>query len=91
MQSADGTRGDEARTEGRGHVAVQRDRAGDQGGRHHGTLIAYSFGKILLTPGERLGWLALGADMPELRIRICRHNGDPAELIGRRALCATGV
>ncbi|MCB5203503.1 aminotransferase class I/II-fold pyridoxal phosphate-dependent enzyme [Neorhizobium sp. T786] len=29
------------------------------------TLIAYSFGKTLLAPGERLGWLALGADMPE--------------------------
>jgi aspartate aminotransferase len=29
------------------------------------TLIAYSLGKTLLAPGERLGWLALGADMPE--------------------------
>ncbi|MGB8528839.1 MAG: aminotransferase class I/II-fold pyridoxal phosphate-dependent enzyme, partial [Rhodoplanes sp.] len=29
------------------------------------TLIAYSYGKTLLAPGERLGWLALGPDMPE--------------------------
>ena len=29
------------------------------------TLIAYSYGKTLLAPGERLGWLALGADMPD--------------------------
>jgi len=29
------------------------------------TLIAYSYGKTLVAPGERLGWLALGPDMPE--------------------------
>jgi aspartate aminotransferase len=29
------------------------------------TLVAYSYGKTLLAPGERLGWLALGLDMPE--------------------------
>ncbi len=29
------------------------------------TLVAYSYGKTLLAPGERLGWLALGPDMPE--------------------------
>ncbi|MBR0670802.1 aminotransferase class I/II-fold pyridoxal phosphate-dependent enzyme [Roseomonas soli] len=35
------------------------------------TLIAYSYGKTLLAPGERLGWLALGPDMPEPdRVRL---------------------
>jgi aspartate aminotransferase len=29
------------------------------------TLIAYSYGKTLLAPGERLGWLALSPSMPE--------------------------
>ena len=29
------------------------------------TLIAYSYGKILLTPGQRIGWLALSPLMPE--------------------------
>ncbi|WP_431281835.1 aminotransferase class I/II-fold pyridoxal phosphate-dependent enzyme [Humitalea sp. 24SJ18S-53] len=29
------------------------------------TLVAYSYGKVLLAPGERLGWLALCPDMPE--------------------------
>ena len=28
------------------------------------TLMAYSYGKVLLTPGQRLGWLALAPDMP---------------------------
>jgi aspartate aminotransferase len=28
------------------------------------TLIAYSYGKILLTPGERIGWLALSPSIP---------------------------
>jgi aspartate aminotransferase len=28
------------------------------------TLIAYSYGKVLLTPGQRIGWLALAPDMP---------------------------
>lgn len=44
------------------------------------TLIAYSFGKTLLTPGERLGWLALGANMPEAdRIRL-REAVDMAQV-----------
>ena len=37
------------------------------------TLIAYSYGKILLTPGQRIGWLALSPLMPdreELRTSI---------------------
>jgi len=37
------------------------------------TLISYSYGKILLTPGQRVGWLALSPDMPgreELRSDI---------------------
>ncbi len=29
------------------------------------TLVAYSYGKTLLAPGERLGWLALPPSMPE--------------------------
>ena len=29
------------------------------------TLISYSYGKILLTPGQRIGWLALNPAMPE--------------------------
>jgi aspartate aminotransferase len=29
------------------------------------TLMAYSYGKVLLTPGQRLGWLALAPSMPE--------------------------
>jgi aspartate aminotransferase len=29
------------------------------------TLISYSYGKILLTPGQRIGWLALSPDMPD--------------------------
>jgi aspartate aminotransferase len=28
------------------------------------TLMAYSYGKVLLTPGQRLGWLALAPAMP---------------------------
>ena len=29
------------------------------------TLISYSYGKILLTPGERIGWLALSPSIPD--------------------------
>lgn len=29
------------------------------------TLISYSYGKVLLTPGQRIGWLALDPDMPD--------------------------
>lgn len=29
------------------------------------TLISYSYGKVLLTPGERIGWLALSPNLPE--------------------------
>ena len=29
------------------------------------TLISYSYAKILLTPGQRIGWLALSPDMPD--------------------------
>ena len=29
------------------------------------TLISYSYGKILLTPGQRIGWLALSPSMPD--------------------------
>jgi aspartate aminotransferase len=29
------------------------------------TLIAYSYGKVLLTPGQRIGWLAWSPQMPE--------------------------
>ena len=28
------------------------------------TLIAYSYGKVLLTPGERIGWLAMSPSIP---------------------------
>ncbi len=29
------------------------------------TLIAYSYGKVLLTPGQRIGWLAWSPEMPD--------------------------
>lgn len=29
------------------------------------TLISYSYGKVLLTPGQRIGWLALAPEMPD--------------------------
>jgi aspartate aminotransferase len=29
------------------------------------TLISYSYGKILLTPGQRIGWLAMPPEMPD--------------------------
>ncbi len=29
------------------------------------TLISYSYGKVLLTPGERIGWLALSPSIPD--------------------------
>lgn len=29
------------------------------------TLISYSYGKVLLTPGERIGWLALSPSVPD--------------------------
>lgn len=32
---------------------------------YHNTLMAYSYGKVLLTPGQRLGWLALSPTMPD--------------------------
>ncbi|RWQ68831.1 MAG: aminotransferase class I/II-fold pyridoxal phosphate-dependent enzyme [Mesorhizobium sp.] len=44
------------------------------------TLIAYSFGKTLLAPGERLGWLALGADMPEADRILLREAVDIAQV-----------
>lgn len=31
------------------------------------TMMSYSYGKILLTPGQRLGWLALSPNMPDRR------------------------
>lgn len=37
------------------------------------TMVSYSYGKILLTPGQRLGWLALSPnvpDRPEMRRQI---------------------
>ncbi|SEI14276.1 aspartate aminotransferase [Rhizobium tibeticum] len=44
------------------------------------TLIAYSYGKTLLAPGERLGWLALGADMPEADRMRLREAVDIAQV-----------
>ncbi len=44
------------------------------------TLIAYSFGKTLLAPGERLGWLALGPDMPEADRAALREAIDIAQI-----------
>ena len=34
-------------------------------GFYPATLISYSYGKVLLTPGQRIGWLAWSPDMPE--------------------------
>ena len=44
------------------------------------TLMSYSYGKILLTPGQRLGWLALAPSMPnreEMRsvIQLAQMSG----------------
>lgn len=44
------------------------------------TLMAYSYGKVLLTPGQRLGWLALAPNMPgreEMRstIQLAQMSG----------------
>ena len=44
------------------------------------TLIAYSYGKTLLAPGERLGWLALGPDMPEADRAALREAVDMAQV-----------
>ena len=44
------------------------------------TLIAYSYGKTLLAPGERLGWLALGPKMPEADRAALREAVDMAQL-----------
>ncbi|PWS35168.1 aminotransferase [Falsiroseomonas bella] len=44
------------------------------------TLIAYSYGKTLLAPGERLGWLALSPDMPERDRALLREAVDMAQV-----------
>jgi aspartate aminotransferase len=44
------------------------------------TLIAYSYGKTLLAPGERLGWLALGPDMPAADRVALREAIDMAQV-----------
>jgi len=43
------------------------------------TLIAYSYGKTLLAPGERLGWLVLGPGMPEADRIALREAIDMAQ------------
>ena len=44
------------------------------------TLVAYSYGKTLLAPGERLGWLALCPDMPEIDRAALREAVDMAQV-----------
>lgn len=44
------------------------------------TLIAYSYGKTLLAPGERLGWLALGSGMPAADRVMLREAIDMAQV-----------
>jgi aspartate aminotransferase len=44
------------------------------------TLIAYSYGKTLLAPGERLGWLALNPAMPEADRVTLREAVDMAQV-----------
>ena len=44
------------------------------------TLVAYSYGKTLLAPGERLGWLALCPDMPEIDRAKLREAVDMAQV-----------
>ena len=44
------------------------------------TLIAYSYGKVLLTPGQRIGWLALSPSMPDREPR--RHAIMMAQMAG---------
>ena len=44
------------------------------------TLMAYSYGKVLLTPGQRIGWLALAPTMPDreqmrVLIQIAQMSG----------------
>lgn len=49
------------------------------------TLIAYPYGKKLLAPGERLGWLALSPDMPEADRTALREAVDMAQVAHGRA------
>ncbi|HYN20088.1 MAG TPA: aminotransferase class I/II-fold pyridoxal phosphate-dependent enzyme, partial [Thermoanaerobaculia bacterium] len=44
------------------------------------TLISYSYGKILLTPGQRLGYLALSPLMPDEPRRAIREATFPAQM-----------
>jgi aspartate aminotransferase len=58
--------------DGRSHVSPS--------GSYPYTLIAYSYGKTLLAPGERLGWLALSPDMPEAARVALREAVDMAQV-----------
>jgi aspartate aminotransferase len=42
-------------------------------------LISYSYGKVPLTPGERIGWLALSPSIPN-RQPLCVHSPDPDDV-----------
>ena len=58
--------------DGRSHVSPA--------GSYPYTLIAYSYGKTLLAPGERLGWLALCPDMPEADRAALREAVEMAQV-----------
>ena len=44
------------------------------------TLISYSYGKVLLTPGERIGWLALSPSVPDRE--ALRHSIEISQIAG---------
>ena len=58
--------------DGRSHIGAA--------GSYPYTLTAYSYGKTLLAPGERLGWLALCPDMPEADRAALRQAVDMAQV-----------
>jgi aspartate aminotransferase len=44
------------------------------------TLISYSYGKVLLSPGQRLGYLAISPNMPETEKRALRDHMFTAQM-----------
>jgi len=45
------------------------------------TIITYSYGKVLLTPGQRIGWLALAPSMAEERRLALREAVQMAQIV----------
>ncbi|WP_270935861.1 aminotransferase class I/II-fold pyridoxal phosphate-dependent enzyme [Falsiroseomonas oryzae] len=55
------------------------------------TLIAYSYGKTLLAPGERLGWLAAGPAMPEADRALLRQAVPTAQVSHGYGFAGRGI